>query len=87
MREFRIGSDTFGALNRGEAVIYTPIAGEPVRASIRPFTCLKREPERIDPAGPRTRCEVPVYPEQTLPTTRSPDGTPIAQRTGPGKSA
>ena len=87
VREFRIRSDTFGALSRGEAVIYTPIAGEPARASILPVHLPQAEPERIDPAGPRTRCEVAVYPEQTLPTTRSPDGTPIAQRTGPGKSA
>ena len=87
VREFRISSDTFGSLNRGEAVIYTPIAGEPIRASILPVHLPQAEPERIDPAGPRTRCEVPVYPEQTLPSTRSSDGTPIAQRTGPGKSA
>ena len=87
VREFRISSDTFGSLNRGEAVIYTPIAGEPVRASILPVHLPQAEPDRIDPAGPRTRCEIPVHPEQTLSTTRSPDGTPIAQRTGPGKSA
>src|SRR5664279_4323018 len=37
VREFRISSDTFGSLNRGEAVIYTPIAGEPMRASILPY--------------------------------------------------
>jgi hypothetical protein len=49
-------------------VIYTPIAGEPSRASILPVHLTQADPERIDPAGPRTRCEVPVYPKQTLPT-------------------
>jgi hypothetical protein len=86
VREFRISSDTFGALNRGEAVIYTPIAGEPCRASILPIHLPDEEPERIDPTGPRTRCEIPVYAEQTLASTGPSDGTPIAQRTGPGNS-
>jgi hypothetical protein len=63
-------------------VIYTPIAGEPIRASIVPVHLPQAEPERIDPAGPRTRCEIAVYPEQTLSSTPSPDGTPVTQPTG-----
>jgi hypothetical protein len=86
VREFRISSDTFGSLNRGEAVIYTSIAGKPIRASILPVHLPQAEPERIDPAGSRTRCEIGVYPEQTLSPTRPSDGTPLAQRTGPGKA-
>jgi hypothetical protein len=86
VREFRISSDTFGSLNRGEAVIYRPIAGEPVRASILPVQLSQAEPERIDPTGPRTRCEIPVYPDQTLSTAPSPDGTPDTERTGPAKA-
>jgi hypothetical protein len=86
VREFRISSDTFGSLNRGEAVIYTPIAGEPSLASILPVHLPQAEPARIDAAGPRTRCEIPVYPDQTLSPTRLSDGTPLAQRTGPGKA-
>jgi hypothetical protein len=86
VREFRISSDTFGGLNRGEAVIYTPIGGEPIRASIQPVHLPQAEPERIDPAGPCTRCEIPVYPEQTLSSAPSPDGTPVTQRTGPARA-
>ena len=67
-------------------MIYTPIAGEPVRASILPVHLPEAEPERINPAGPRTRCEIPVYPDQTLSTTPSPAGTPVTQRTGPASA-
>src|SRR5664279_6369411 len=78
VREFRISSDTFGALNRGEAVIYTPVAGQPTRASILPVQLPRANPDRIDPAGPRTLCEIPVHSEQTLSPTRPSDGTPSA---------
>ena len=37
VREFRISSDTFAALGAGEAVIYTPIAGDPKRGHIHPI--------------------------------------------------
>jgi hypothetical protein len=74
VREFRISSDTFGALGRGEAVIYTPIAGEPARARIKPVQLPGHEPERIDAAGPRHPCEINVYPGDQLsaPTAKSP---------------
>jgi hypothetical protein len=35
VREFRISSDTFGSLSRGEAVIYTPIAGARSTTTLR----------------------------------------------------
>jgi hypothetical protein len=83
VREFRISSDTFGALNRGEAVIYTPVAGQPTRATILPVQLPRANPDRIDPAGPRTLCEIPVHPEQTLTPAGPPESPPLTQRTGP----
>ena len=67
VREFRIGSDIFATLGRGEAVIYTPLAGEPARAQILPVELAENEPARIDPAGSRHACEVGVHPEDSLP--------------------
>jgi hypothetical protein len=64
VREFRISSDTFGALARGEAVIYTPIAGDPSRARIMPFQLPDASPTRIDADGPRSLCEIPVYADE-----------------------
>jgi hypothetical protein len=61
VREFRISSDTFGALGRGEAVIYTPIAGDPTRARIVPYELPDASPARIDRDGPRSPCEIPAY--------------------------
>ena len=84
VREFRISSDTFGALGRGEAVIYTPIAGDPARARILPVQFPKGQPVRIDPAGPRSECEIAVYPSQALPSGGPSKGKPLHERTGPG---
>ena len=67
VREFRIGSDTFSQLRRGEAVLYTPLAGDPVRAAIRPIKLADRQPQRIDRRAGRHPCEVPVHPEDALP--------------------
>ena len=39
--------------NRGEAVIYTPVAGQPTRATHPPVHLPQADPERIDLAGPR----------------------------------
>ena len=75
VREFRIGSDTFSQLRRGEAVIYTPLAGDPVRAPIRPLTLPEKQPQRIDQHAARHPCEVLVHPEDALPD-RTPDASP-----------
>jgi hypothetical protein len=67
VREFRIGSDTFSALNRGEAVIYNTLAGDPTRGHILPFDLPDQPPARILATGPRHPCEIPVHPEVALP--------------------
>jgi hypothetical protein len=67
VREFRIGSDVFSDLDRGEAVIYTPLAGDPARAEILPARLADGDPERIEQMGARHPCEVPVHPEESLP--------------------
>ena len=64
VREFRVGSDEFASLRRGEAIIYTTLGPEPERAHL-----LARlpdgQPPRID--GDRHAAEIPVHPEETLP--------------------
>jgi hypothetical protein len=67
VREFRIGSDVFSSLGRGEAVIYTPIAGDPTTAHILPVELTDRAPARIDQNGARHACEAAVHPEDSLP--------------------
>jgi hypothetical protein len=79
VREFRIGSDTFSQLRRGEAIIYTPIAGDPVRAAIRPLKLRDAQPERIDQCAARHPCEVAVHPEDALPDP-APDSSPHMPR-------
>jgi hypothetical protein len=71
VREFKIGADVFSGLRRGEAVIYTSIAGEPTAGQNEAMPLSERPPERIDPAGARHRCEVPVHPELTFPDQQS----------------
>jgi hypothetical protein len=66
VREFRVGSDVFSALTRGEAVIYTPLAGNPQRARISPVHFPDGQPDRIDRNGPRHPCEIAVHPEDSL---------------------
>jgi hypothetical protein len=66
VREFRIGSDTFAELGRGEAIIYTTLGPDPRRATILPVELEPSEPERIG-AGPRHPCELRVHPERRLP--------------------
>jgi hypothetical protein len=75
VREFKIGADVFSTLRRGEAVIYTPIAGEPRSALIQPTPLADLHPERINPDGPKHACEASVHPELTLPTTEPPPAT------------
>jgi hypothetical protein len=73
VREFRIGSDTFAELRRGEAIIYTTLGPDPRRATILPVELDPDEPERIG-TGQRHPCEVRVHPENRLPVTGSDGG-------------
>jgi hypothetical protein len=83
VREFRMGSDVFGALTRGEAVIYTPLAGDPRRAHIAPVHLPDGQPERIDPGGARHACEITVHPEDSLHDAAPPtDGPTVATASG-----
>jgi hypothetical protein len=77
VREFRIGSDTFAELGRGEAIIYTTHGPDPRRATILPVDLEPREPERIR-GGIRHSCELRVHPEERLPaaTGEAGDGDP-----------
>ncbi len=77
VREFRIGSDTFSTLRRGQAVIYTPLAGEPTIGEIKPLTLQQNQPIRIDPSGERDPCEIAVHPEDALPDVAP--GAEVAQ--------
>jgi hypothetical protein len=79
VREFRIGSDVFSELGRGEAVLYTPLAGDPARAQIHPVQLPDQPPDRIDPTGPMHPCEAPVHPESGLPRPGS-AGLPPAEQ-------
>ncbi len=66
VREFRIGSDSFAELGRGEAVIYTTLGPDPRRTSILPVVLEDRAPERVG-TGARHACELLVHPEPSLP--------------------
>ena len=93
VREFRIGADVFSGLDRGEAVLYTPVAGDPRRARILPFNLPNRSASRIDPAAARHSCEVSVHPEDHVigcpqpelpqPDLRRTDVPPAVQRADP----
>jgi hypothetical protein len=66
VREFRIGSDAFATLQRGEAVIYTTLGPDPERASILPARLPSGDPDRIG-HGDQHPAEIRVHPEETLP--------------------
>ncbi len=66
VREFRISSDTFGALGSGEAVIYTPIAREPTRGRVLATDLDWERPLRINQAGSRHACETQVDPSSAI---------------------
>jgi TraM recognition site of TraD and TraG len=66
VREFKIGSDTFAELGRGEAIIYTTLGPDPRRAIILPVEFGHEEPGRIG-AGSMHPCELRVHPEERLP--------------------
>jgi hypothetical protein len=65
VREFRVGSDEFATLRRGEAIIYTTLGPEPQRAAILPAQLPAAEPTRIT-AGAKHSAEIAVHPEETL---------------------
>jgi hypothetical protein len=66
VREFRIGSDVFASLRRGEAVIYTTLGPEPERAAILPARLPADKPDRIGQVEQHA-AEMPVHPEETFP--------------------
>jgi hypothetical protein len=66
VREFRIGSDEFATLRRGEAVIYTTLGPEPERATILPAEFPATRPTCIG-EGEKHHAEISVHPEETLP--------------------
>jgi hypothetical protein len=66
VREFRIGSDAFATLQRGEAIIYTTLGPDPQRASILPARLPPDDPDRIG-HGDQHQAEIPVHPEEALP--------------------
>jgi len=86
VREFRISSDTFSSLGRGEAVIYTPIAGEPRRAHILPVELPEAQPEQTDAGGRRTLCEITVYADHALPPADPSTEQPPEEPTGPAST-
>jgi hypothetical protein len=80
VREFRISSDTFGALGSGEAVIYTPIAGEPRQGHVAALRLRPGDPQRVTTSDPRRAYEVLVHPGSTTPVMSPPnDQQPIPQ--------
>jgi len=80
VREFRISSDTFAALGAGEAVIYTPIAGDPKRGHIIPSTLTPKLPWRIEPHAALTACEIAVHPAAALPPAPPPEDQSPTQK-------
>ena len=88
VREFRIGADVFSTLDRGEAVIYTPLAGDPTRTRILHVQLADRQPARIDESGSRHSCETLVHPEASLsdPGPRTASAPPTSSSTMPPAS-
>jgi TraM recognition site of TraD and TraG/Type IV secretion-system coupling protein DNA-binding domain len=66
VREFRVGSDEFATLRRGEAVIYTTLGPEPQRATVLPARLPAVQPTRIAD-NKKHPTEISVHPEETLP--------------------
>jgi len=86
VREFRVGSDTFAELGRGEAVIYTTLGPDPRRTSILPVILEDRAPERVG-TGTRHACELLVHPEHSLPpVVDAADEAPSSMEIDPGSS-
>jgi TraM recognition site of TraD and TraG len=85
VREFRIGSDKFAELGRGEAIIYTTLGPDPRRTTIVPVELDPTEPERVG-AGPQHPCELSVHPEERLPAAAA-DGAGGKDAMGPDPHA
>lgn len=66
VREFRIGSDTFGDLRRGEAVIYSMHAN-PTRVMVDPVTLPNNRPVPRIGSDERHACEIGVHASTELP--------------------
>ncbi|MGH2941464.1 MAG: TraM recognition domain-containing protein [Solirubrobacteraceae bacterium] len=76
VREFRIGSDTFADLRRGEAVIYSTHAN-PTRVTVDPVTLPNNPAAPRIGTGARHACEISVdqsieLPEAGAPSTSTP---------------
>jgi TraM recognition site of TraD and TraG len=69
VREFRVGSDEFASLRRGEAVIYTTLGPNPRRTAILPARLPLGQPQAIA-SDVRDLCEIEVHPEGTVAPTR-----------------
>lgn len=67
VREFRVGSDEFASLRRGEAIIYTTLGPEPQKANILATHLPDAQPTRID--SDQHAAEIAVHPELALPAT------------------
>jgi hypothetical protein len=65
VRQFRVGADTFAELERGEAIIYSTLGGQPRRTHVLRAQFPNVEPERIG-TGQRHACEIKVHPASTL---------------------
>jgi hypothetical protein len=83
VREFRVGSDEFATLRRGEAIIYTTLGPDPQRATIIPTQLPPAEPSRIDASGPKHPAEIPFHPEDTLPVAVHHKHTPSVDEIDP----
>jgi hypothetical protein len=81
VREFRIGSDVFSALRRGQAVLYTPHAGEPTIADILPHRVPDAAPEPSIEPGHGT-CWIPVHREDAV-SDREPTSAAAGGRASP----
>ncbi len=65
VRQFRIGSDSFAELRRGEAIIYSTLGGPPRRTQVLRAQLPHAEPDRIG-SGERHGCAIEVHPTRTL---------------------
>jgi hypothetical protein len=86
VREFRVSSDTFGALGPGEAVVYTPIAGEPTRGHIKALRLECGRSRSWDVTAPRCACEISVHPALTLLGESLAARSVLTQHTGPASN-